>query len=166
MPTGPKTPSPRKRAIPISAANVVSITTDNFTRAESDTYFSNIAKQADGLARLFRRRELEPIDKQIVIRANHDTLYSALLFDLEAGPVTITLPDAGARFLSLIVVSAGQHSPAVVYGAGGHRNTNKVVCPHCSATIEPGEQIHVEGKKMICPWCGEGFEPNAKRGTQ
>ena len=166
MPTGPKTPSPRKRAIPISTANAVPVTADDFTRAESDTYFSNVAKQAGGLGRFFPRRELEPMAKQIVIRVNRDTLYSAPIFDLEVGPVTITLPDAGARFLSLIVVSEGQYTPAVVYGAGSHRYPNKAVCPHCSARIEPGEQIRVNGKKMKCPWCGERFEPNAKRGAQ
>jgi hypothetical protein len=35
-----------------------------------------------------------------VARANRDTLYSAAVFDLDAGPVTITLPDAGQRFMA------------------------------------------------------------------
>ena len=38
-----------------------------------------------------------------MIRLNRDTLYSSAVFDLDAGPVTITLPDAGKRFMSMLV---------------------------------------------------------------
>jgi hypothetical protein len=38
------------------------------------------------------------------VRPNRDTLYSFAVFDLDAGPVTITLPDAGKRFMSLMVI--------------------------------------------------------------
>jgi hypothetical protein len=86
------------------------VTADNFTRAESETYFANIVKQAGGLGRFLHRREIEPVDRQIVIRANRDTLYSAAVFDLDAGPVTIALPDAGKRFMSLIVIDEDQYT--------------------------------------------------------
>jgi hypothetical protein len=36
---------------------------------------------------------------------NRDTLYSAAVFDLDAGPVTITLPDAGKRFMALQAIN-------------------------------------------------------------
>ena len=101
------------------SVNALPVTADNFTRAESDSYFANIVKQAGGLGKFFHRREVEPVDKQIVIRANRDTLYSAAVFDLDAGPVTITLPDAGKRFMSLIVIDEDQYTPAVYYG-GSH----------------------------------------------
>jgi Protein of unknown function (DUF1254) len=39
---------------------------------------------------------------------NRDTFYSFAVFDLDAGPVTITLPDAGKRFMSLMVIRAIQ----------------------------------------------------------
>jgi hypothetical protein len=103
------------------------VTADNFTRAETDTYFTNIVKQAGGPGSFFHRREIEPIDKQIVIRGNRDTLYSAAVFDLDAGPVTITLPDAGNRFMSLIVIDEDQYTPAVYYGAGSHTFTKEQI---------------------------------------
>jgi hypothetical protein len=103
------------------------VTADNFTRAETDTYFANIVKQAGGPGSFFHRREIEPIDKQIVIRGNRDTLYSAAVFDLDAGPVTITLPDAGNRFMSLIVIDEDQYTPAVYYGAGSHTFTKEQI---------------------------------------
>jgi hypothetical protein len=49
-------------------------------------------------------RVLAPIDGQTIIPMNRDTLYSAAVFDLDAGPVTITLPDPGKRFMSLLAV--------------------------------------------------------------
>jgi hypothetical protein len=102
-----------------SSGDAVPVTADNFTRAETDTYFSNIVKNAGGVGRFFHRREIEPIDNQIVIRGNRDTVYSAAVFDLDAGPVTVTLPHAGARFMSLIVIDQDQYTPAVYYG-GSH----------------------------------------------
>ena len=36
-----------------------------------------------------------------VVRMNRDTLYSSAVFDLDASPVTITMPDAGPRFMSM-----------------------------------------------------------------
>src|SRR5262245_60247264 len=74
--------------------NAVPVTADNFRRAESDRYFAATVKRA-GIGQLSHLRELVAIDKQTVVRLNRDTLYSSGVFDLDAGPVTITLPDAG-----------------------------------------------------------------------
>jgi hypothetical protein len=105
------------------APDALPVTADNFTRAETDAYFANIVQQAGGLGTFFHRREIEPVDHQIVIRANRDTLYSAAVFDLDAGPVTVTLPDTGKRFRSMIVIDEDQYTPEVVYDAGPHTYT-------------------------------------------
>jgi len=99
--------------------NPVPVTVDNFIRAESDMYAANLAKEG-GLGKLSHRREPASIDKQDVIRLNRDTLYTSGVFDLDAGPVTITLPDAGKRFMSLQAISE-DHYARTFYGAGPHR---------------------------------------------
>ena len=109
------------------AADAVPVTADNFNRAETDVYFATPVKQAGGPGRFHHYREVMAIDKQTVVRANRDTLYSAAVFDLDAGPVTITLPDAGKRFLSLQVIDEDQYCPAVFYGAGKHTLTRKQI---------------------------------------
>ncbi|MER9874573.1 DUF1214 domain-containing protein [Mesorhizobium sp. M0195] len=109
-----------------SIGGAVAVTADNFTRAETDSYFANIVKAADGLGKFFHRREIEPIDNQIVICGNRDTLYSAAVFDLDAGPVTINLPVSGQRFMSLIVIDEDQYTPAVFYG-GSHSFTREQI---------------------------------------
>ena len=96
-------------------ADGVPVTIENFAVAESDLYFANAIKEAGGIGKFFHNREPVSIDKQIVIRMNRDTLYSSAVFDLDAGPVTITLPDAGKRLMSLEVISEEHYSPMVVY---------------------------------------------------
>jgi hypothetical protein len=106
------------------AQSAIPVTVDNFIRAESDTYIGSFAKDAGGLGRIAHRREPATIDNQTVIRLNRDTLYSFGAFDFDAGPVTVTMPDAGERFMSLMSVSQ-DHYAATVYGKGAHTFTRE-----------------------------------------
>jgi len=91
----------------------VPVTIDNFDRAEADINLGFVANDG-GLGKLKHNRELSPIDNPIV-RPNRDTLYSLSVFDLDAGPVTITMPDPGKRYMSLQVIDE-DHYTYVVYG--------------------------------------------------
>jgi hypothetical protein len=101
-----------------AAAETVPVTVENFIRAESDMYFNTVAIKEGGFGKFEHHRELSPIDAQTIIRMNRDTLYSAAVFDLEAGPVTVTMPDSGTRFMSLQTVSEDEYSPATRYEPG------------------------------------------------
>jgi hypothetical protein len=105
---------------------VVPVTADNFTRAETDRYFS-VAVNQGGFGKFFHHREPMPIHKQDVVRANRDTLYSVAVFDLDAGPVTIVLPDAGSRFRSMMVIDEDQYALAVAYDAGSYSLSSEAV---------------------------------------
>lgn len=95
------------------------VTVDNFQRAESDLYLGNAVKGAGGVGKFNHYREPMPIDHQSVIRANRDTLYSSAVIDLDAGPVTITLPDSGDRFRSMQVINEDHYVVGnVEYDAG------------------------------------------------
>jgi hypothetical protein len=124
----PTASAPAEKAAPAAklpaSSDGIPVTADNFVRAESDLYFGNIVKD-DGFARFKHRREPAQIDNQTVIRLNRDTLYSAAIFDLDAGPVTITLPDAGKRFMSLQVINEDEYTPMVVYGKGVYTLTKE-----------------------------------------
>ena len=109
--------------MPYSERNTeaVPVGVDNFARAESDLYFGHAIKDAGGVGNLYHHREPMPIDRQSVIRSNRDTLYSSAVIDLDAGPVTITLPDAGSRFRSMMVVNEDHYIVGdVVYSAGSY----------------------------------------------
>lgn len=95
----------------------VPVTADNFIRAESDKTFAGI-RQQQGFGKFFHYRYLAPIDNQIVQRGNRDTLCSTGVFDLDAGPATISLPDAGKRFMTMILIDEDHYVFTVVYGSG------------------------------------------------
>ena len=107
--------------------NAVPVTADNFVRAETDGYFGAVALKEGGFGKFHHNREVSPIDNQNVIRQNRDTLYSAAVFDLDAGPVTITLPAAGERFMSMQLINEDEYTPAVYYGGGSHTLTKEKI---------------------------------------
>ena len=94
-------------------------TGSRYRDAESDAVFTGLVGQG-GFGKFYHNREVTPIDNHVVQRANRDTLYSTGVFDLDAGPVTITLPDAGARFMTMIVIDEDHYVFNVIYGAGSH----------------------------------------------
>ena len=105
------------------AGNAVPVTADNFSRAETDMYFGKRVKRAS-IGKLSHSRELYLTDSPVV-RPNRDTLYSGAVFDYDAGPVIITLPDAGNRFMSMQVIDEDQYTHAVYYGAGRYTMTRE-----------------------------------------
>jgi hypothetical protein len=108
------------------AQEPVKVTVDNFRRAESDSYFGRFVKDG-GFGKFHHERELAAIDHQTVIRLNRDTLYSFGVFDLDAAPVTITLPDAGKRYMALQVIDEDHYAIDVFYAPGAHTLTREKV---------------------------------------
>jgi len=107
-------------------AEVLPVTVENFARAESDVSFEATVKGFDSFGKFHHNRGPTRLDEQAVIRMNRDTLYSAAVFDLDAGPVTIQLPDAGERFISMQVINQDHYTPFVTYG-GNHTLTREAV---------------------------------------
>ncbi|WP_413557295.1 DUF1214 domain-containing protein [Bdellovibrio sp. HCB209] len=104
----------------------VPVTVDNFVRAETDMTFANTVKK-DGLGKLEHQRNMASIDEQPIVRMNRDTLYSMGVYDLEAGPVTITLPDVGKRYMSMAGISQDHYVDEMVHGPGMKTYTQKDV---------------------------------------
>lgn len=113
-------------AIPAAETKSVRVTVENFVRAETDNYFAKFIREGS-LGKFSHQRELIPIDKQSVIRMNRDTVYSQAIFDLDAGPVTITLPDSGKRFMAIQLVNQDHYTPEVIYRPGPHRLTRDLI---------------------------------------
>jgi hypothetical protein len=112
-------------ALQAGASDAILVTPDNFNRAETHLNFAGSEKR-QGLGRFLHYREPMSIDFPIV-RPNRDTLYSLSVFDLDAGPVTITLPDAGQRFMSMQVIDEDHYTPEVIYGAGSYTFTREMI---------------------------------------
>ena len=88
----------------------------NYVRAESDSQLRGYADRYGCFGRLVHSREPYDVTHQITVRGNRDTLYSFGVFDLTS-PVTVTLPEPGGRYQSLMTVSQ-DHSIEVFYGPG------------------------------------------------
>lgn len=112
---------------PTAPAAVASkVTTENFIRAETDNYFAGFVKDG-GFGKLKHNRELADVQNQTVVRLNRDTLYSFGVFDLDAGSVTVNLPDTKGRFMSVLLISEDHYNPATFYAAGPHLVTRELV---------------------------------------
>ena len=98
---------------------VEKVNVQNFCRAETARMFGALQHQAGGINRLQHFREPTPLDQQPVIRQNRDTLYSPAVVDLSAG-ATLSLPDAGDRYLSVMVVNEEHYINRIYHEPGDH----------------------------------------------
>ena len=79
-------------------------------------------RDAGGVNRFSHNREPAAVDKQTVIRMNRDTLYSFAVVDISAG-ATVTVPDAGERYLSVMIVNEDHYINRVFHDAGRYELT-------------------------------------------
>ena len=93
------------------------VNVDNFRRAETHRMFAGLQRDAGGINRFMHNREPAPVDQQTVIRMNRDTLYSFGIIDLSDG-ATLTVPEAGGRYLSVMVVNEDHYVNRVFHEAG------------------------------------------------
>jgi hypothetical protein len=103
----------------MSAARV---NVENFTRAETNRMFHTLGQAAGGVNTWGHYRQPTPLDKQTVIRMNQDTLYSFAVVDIRQG-ATITIPDAGNRYLSVMVINQDHYINKVIHAPGEHELT-------------------------------------------
>ncbi|MFB6135391.1 MAG: DUF1214 domain-containing protein [Halobacteriaceae archaeon] len=99
------------------------MTWENFTRANCHAKWQSTVDDG-GFGQFDHLRRLAPIDEQITVGLNRDTLYSFGVFDLTE-PVTVTLPDAGDRYLSMNVQNEDQYVTTCVYEPDSYRITRE-----------------------------------------
>lgn len=106
-------------ALSTAAADPIHVGPLNFVRAETDRYMQTIIDRGE-LGNIFLGREPTDLENQTVIRMNLDTLYSSGVFDMEAGPVTVTLPKApDGRYISAQILTE-DHYTVDVFHEGTH----------------------------------------------
>ena len=84
--------------------------------------FSGGVGEAGGINRWSHRREPASLDKQFVIRMNRDTLYSLAVVDISGG-ATLTVPDGGSRYLSVMAVNQDHYINRVFHQPGEYELT-------------------------------------------
>jgi len=101
-------------SLPTLAQDRVLVTADNYVRAETDIQMKGYIDSYGAFGKFHHNRQPYDVNNQVTIRGNRDTLYSFGVWDLRS-PVTITLPETGGRYQSLMVVSQ-DHSIWAFYG--------------------------------------------------
>ncbi|MGW5309503.1 DUF1214 domain-containing protein [Nocardia thailandica] len=91
---------------------------DNFARIESDAMIAKMLPIVGGLGVFHHDRALAPLDEQPVIRQNRDTLYSVAITAIVGEGATLTIPDAGGRYLSVMVINQNHYINRVFHRAG------------------------------------------------
>jgi len=104
--------------------SAVTVTKENFARAESDVQMQKYEKMFHNLGKFHHNREMYDVNNQITIRANMDTIYSFAVFDLNS-PVTIIMPNTNGKYQSLEVVS--QDHSITSYYEGTHTFTKESI---------------------------------------
>ncbi len=79
--------------------------------------FAGIQRNAEGINRFEHNRTPARIDEQTVIRMNRDTLLQLAIVNITGG-AAITVPDAGERYLSVMIVNQDQYIKRVFHDAG------------------------------------------------
>jgi hypothetical protein len=98
----------------------IHVNADNFVRAESDRMLAELQEDAGGINKWSHNREPASVDHQTVIRMNRDTLYSFAVVDLTTG-ATVTIPEHGGRYVSVMVVNQDHCINQVYHSAGEHQ---------------------------------------------
>ncbi len=103
----------------------IHVNVDNFVRAETAFQMDRALKILGVKINTWGHfRTPTPLDAQPVIRMNRDTLYSAAVIDISKG-ATLTIPETGDRYLSIMVVNEDHYINKVYHDAGTYKLTMK-----------------------------------------
>lgn len=111
------------------------VNVDNFVRAETARMFDGAMAQAGGINTWNHNRVPTPIDAQIVIRMNRDTLYSSAIVDISEG-ASVTIPDPGDRYVSMMVINEDHYINNILRDPGSHELTvDEYDTPYVAAVL-------------------------------
>jgi hypothetical protein len=95
------------------------VNVDNYARAEVASQVDRFLSSGAPLNGWTHIRRPTPLDQQSVVRMNRDTLYSVAVVDA-AGGVSVTVPDGGGRYLTVMVMDEDGYVDRVIHDHGVH----------------------------------------------
>ena len=104
----------------LATESSVEVNVLNYVRAKTAVHFDSVISRSGGINQWAHTREFQPIDQQRVKRMNRDTLYSSAVVDISKGAV-LTLPDAGSRYMSAVVVNEDHFINNIYHGPGNRQ---------------------------------------------
>lgn len=95
----------------------IKVNVDNYARATTSAQFQGMLRMSRGMNKFVHAPNPVALNKQSVERMNRDTIYSSAIVDLSKG-ASLTVPDAGDRYLSVIVMNEDYYTTAIYHSAG------------------------------------------------
>lgn len=131
----------------------IMVTVDSFVRAETAVQFDRIVEMAGGVNKWNHYRLPTPIDEQGVIRVNRDTLCSFAVVDITKD-ATLMFPDAGKRYMSVLVIDKDHYIRKVFHRSGTYKLTMKEfesshVCLVARIFVDPADEGDIKAVKAI-----------------
>lgn len=99
----------------------------NFVRAETDVQMKSYAEKYKAFGKFTHSRKAYDVDNQITLSGNRDTIYSFGVFDLSKSNLTITMPDAKGRYMTLMPISQNHDVYPGLNAPGKYTFTQKKV---------------------------------------
>lgn len=113
----------------------IPVNVDNFVQAETARMFADLQRDAGDVNCFAHNRAPASVEHQPVIRLNRDTLYSFAVVDISAG-ATLTVPEHGERYVSVMVVDQDHHIARIEHDAGEHRlHVDDVGTPYVGVAV-------------------------------
>lgn len=104
----------------------VPVTVFDYVRAETDLQFKGYAENYGAFGKFIHGRNPYDVDKQVTHSGNRDTIYSFGLFDLTY-PLVVVMPDAGDRYMSLMLVSEDHDIYPGMYKPGSYGFSKEII---------------------------------------
>ena len=111
---------------PAKQEQKIPVTVFDYVRAETDLQFKGYAENYGAFGKFIPSRKPYDVDKQVTHSGNRDTLYSFGLFDLTY-PLSVVMPDAGDRYMSLMLVSEDHDIYPGMYKSGNYGFSKEII---------------------------------------
>ncbi|WP_254532769.1 DUF1214 domain-containing protein [Natrinema gelatinilyticum] len=134
------------------SSETVPVTWENFPRSQLHGQMERFVEWG-GFGEFYHYRTLLPLDKQVETASNRDTLYSIAVFDLTE-PATITKPDTGDRYQSVVVLNEDQYVKKFNYDPGEYTLTQNEIgtryaCVLIRTFVDPNDPDDVETARRL-----------------
>ncbi len=90
---------------PVWDAKAPHVDAKNFVRAETDLQMMSYSSAPFKFAQFTHGRKAYDVNNQKTLSGNRDTIYSFGVFDLSKSDLTITMPDAKGKYMTLMPIS-------------------------------------------------------------
>lgn len=102
----------------VMASDAITVTRDNYAKAESQKMFEMNVKRSGGVNQFYHYDGIPSLEEHAqIVRSNNDTVYSTIVVDKSKG-ATITLPETGDRYISILEVDGNHFAKDMQYAAG------------------------------------------------